>query len=111
VLCAYVCGEQAVAWARIADPLHTGLDQLATLFPEARRSFRGGAFHDWVSPPFSGGVHSHLPPGFVLRHLRHEALPAGRVHFAGEHTATWTGFMEGALESAERVACELLEIA
>ncbi|MFO0370474.1 MAG: FAD-dependent oxidoreductase [Armatimonadota bacterium] len=31
----------------------------------------------------------------------------GRIHFAGEATAAWFGFIEGALESAERVAKEL----
>jgi monoamine oxidase len=30
------------------------------------------------------------------------------VHFAGEHTAIWTGFIEGALESAERVVGEVV---
>jgi len=35
--------------------------------------------------------------------------PEGRVHFAGEHTSAWMGWMEGALESAERVAREVME--
>jgi monoamine oxidase len=30
------------------------------------------------------------------------------LHFAGEHTSIWTGWMEGALESGERAARELL---
>ena len=30
--------------------------------------------------------------------------PVGRIHFAGTETATeWTGYIEGALESGERV--------
>lgn len=37
------------------------------------------------------------------------AAPAGRVHFAGEHTAgAWSGLMEGALRSGERAAREVL---
>ncbi len=37
------------------------------------------------------------------------AAPAGRVHFAGEHTAgDWAGLMEGALRSGERAAREVL---
>jgi monoamine oxidase len=34
--------------------------------------------------------------------------PDGRVHFAGEHTSLWIAYMNGALESAERVVKEIL---
>jgi monoamine oxidase len=37
------------------------------------------------------------------------ARPEGRVHFAGEHLSPWTGWMEGALFSGERVAEEILQ--
>jgi monoamine oxidase len=106
-LCAYVCGRQAEEWAARRDPVREGLELLAGLFPAASPTFRRGFFHDWTSDPFSLGVHSHLQPGYVLAHQPHVARPAGPLHFAGEHTATWTGFLEGALESAERVAAEL----
>jgi monoamine oxidase len=37
------------------------------------------------------------------------AAPAGRIHFAGEHTAgDWAGLMEGALRSGQRAASEVL---
>ena len=37
------------------------------------------------------------------------ATPAGRVHFAGEHTAgSWAALMEGALRSGARAADEVL---
>jgi len=110
-LCAYVCGAEAERWARRPDAVRDGLTLLTDLFPAATRLFRRGFVHDWIGDPFSRGVHSHLQPGYVLQHMPHVARPAGRIHFAGEHTATWTGFMEGALESGERVAAELLPIA
>jgi monoamine oxidase len=35
--------------------------------------------------------------------------PDGRIHFAGSETAAeWTGYIEGALESGERAAREVL---
>jgi monoamine oxidase len=37
------------------------------------------------------------------------ARPEGRIHFAGEHTSSWMGWMQGALESGERAAREVLE--
>ena len=37
------------------------------------------------------------------------AAPAGRIHFAGEHTAGhWAGLMEGALRSGQHAADEIL---
>ena len=108
VLCAYVVGKEAVAWTRRRDPVREGLALLAEMYPSAARSFVRGCVHDWIHDPHSRGSHSHFQPGFVLSHMEHLARPAARVHFAGEHTATWSGFMEGALESAERVTAEIL---
>jgi monoamine oxidase len=36
------------------------------------------------------------------------ARPEEHVHFAGEHTSSWMGWMEGALESGDRAAREIL---
>lgn len=33
--------------------------------------------------------------------------PEGRVHFAGEHTSIWAGWMQGAIESGKRCAQEI----
>jgi monoamine oxidase len=37
------------------------------------------------------------------------AKPEGRVHFAGEHTSPWIGWMQGALQSGLRAAREIVE--
>ena len=34
--------------------------------------------------------------------------PEGRVHFAGEHTSAWAGWMEGAIDSGQRAAEEIV---
>ena len=39
----------------------------------------------------------------------HVARPEGRVHFAGEHTSVFAASMNGALESGQRAAGEILE--
>jgi len=108
ILSAYICGEQAVEWTRLGDPVRAGIYELSQIFPQAAESFQRGWIHDWVSDPYAQGAFSHLAPEYVLDHMKHIAPPQGRVHFAGEHTALWTGFIEGALESAERVTEELL---
>jgi monoamine oxidase len=47
----------------------------------------------------------------MTRLLEHVARPEGRVHFAGEHTSNWPGWMQGALESGERAALEVRQAA
>ena len=87
------------------DPLRYAVQQLGH---RAEKSFMQGRVYDWLHDHYSQGAFSHLRPGFVLRHMRHLGEPAGPIHFAGEHTALWNGFMEGALESAERVVAEII---
>ena len=107
ILTAYVCGERAVEWTRLGDPVSAGLYEIAQMFPEAPAFFVDGEIHDWINDPYSLGAFSHHAPGFALNHSPHIGSAEGRIHFAGEHTATWVGFIEGALESAERVAAEI----
>ena len=63
----------------------------------------------WSKHPYARGAFSYFGPGQVTRFKNHMAAPAGRIHFAGEHTAIMQTGMEGAMESAERVAIEVLE--
>jgi monoamine oxidase len=108
VLAAYVCGEEAVRWGELGDPVAAGLYELGKIFPDAPAHFVRGWFHNWVKDPFSRGGFSHLTPGYVIEHMAHMAPPEGRIFFAGEHTSLWIGFLEGALESAERVVREVV---
>ncbi|MBS1703215.1 MAG: FAD-dependent oxidoreductase [Armatimonadetes bacterium] len=107
VLTAYICGERAVEWTSLPDPISAAAYELGQYFPEAKDSFDGGWLHDWIHDPYSRGAFSHYRPGYVLEHSQNMIVPFDRVHFAGEHTATWVGFIEGALESAERVVAEV----
>lgn len=107
VLTAYICGDQAEAWLHSGDPVKMGLYELTKIFPQASKLFERGWFHDWLTDPFARGGFMHLPPGFVLNHMEHLRTPERGLHFAGEHTGLYSGFIEGALESAERVAEEI----
>jgi Flavin containing amine oxidoreductase len=41
--------------------------------------------------------------------LGYAGIPEGRVHFAGEHTSTYSqGFLNGGVESGQRAAIEVL---
>lgn len=65
---------------------------------------------NWMADEFSGGCYvGTFPPGVLTAYGRVLRMPFGRVHFAGTITATlWAGYMEGAIESGERAAFEVL---
>lgn len=108
VLGVYACGDDAAWWSQQAEPAERAVEQLASLFPAARRAFVRGWMHDWTTERYTRGGFSHFAPGFVSGHAGGIRAPDDRIHFAGEHTAVWSGFIEGALESAERVADEIV---
>ncbi len=63
---------------------------------------------DWSADPFSKGSWVRWQPGQISEFLHSMSKPAGRLHFAGEHTAISNTGMEGAMESSERVVAEIL---
>lgn len=107
-LTAYVCGSEAAHWVQHPDPVLGGLEDLVRKFPQAKQHFVRGTFHNWISEPYSGGGFAHIPPGFQFGGRELLSSRSGSIFFAGEHTSEWMGFFEGALESAERVANEVL---
>ena len=65
------------------------------------------AFHD----PFAGGAYTCWRPGQIRAGFAKAFDNAvGRVIFAGEHTARLARGMEGAMESGERAALQLMEL-
>lgn len=63
----------------------------------------------WSEEAWSrGGYSAHLPPGNLMPAFRTLHEPVGVLHWAGTETAaSWPGYMEGAIESSERVVAEL----
>lgn len=68
--------------------------------------------HDWSAEAWSRGCYgAHFPPGAWTQFGRALRQPIGRIFWAGTETATrWMGYIDGAIESGERVACEVLEV-
>jgi monoamine oxidase len=64
-----------------------------------------------MQDPFSRGDWAVWGPGQVTAFARDIARPHGRIHFCGEHTAISNRGMEGAMESGERAALEILRAA
>jgi len=64
---------------------------------------------NWSSHPWLQGHTFYRRPGQIARFGNNIAEPHGRIHFAGEHTAVSMLGMEGAMESGERAAFEVLQ--
>jgi monoamine oxidase len=77
------------------------------LFPGITKHFEGGMSKCWDEDEWSRGAYGWFKPGQMTSLMPHIARPEGRIHFAGEHTSRWFGFMQGALESGGRVAQEI----
>jgi monoamine oxidase len=93
--------EQAIARA---------VQLVSETFPRLRGAFEKGGVCAWAAEPWSKGAFAVFHPGQMSTLSADLARPQGRIHFAGEHTSAWMGWMEGALESAERAAQEVLSV-
>lgn len=78
------------------------------LMPAAREVTEIGQLVRWSEDPFAGGSWALWRPGQAAQ--AHDAIrtPAGRLFFAGEHTAEAYRGMEAAMESGERAALQVM---
>ena len=90
------------------DSLTFGIGLVADAFPAIRSQFEKGFVQRWALDPWSRGAFPVFKPGEMSTLMPMIARPEGGIHFAGEHTSSWTGWMEGALQSGERAAREVL---
>lgn len=86
------------------------VDVLARAMGERARDVAGYVDRDWSAEPFTRGCYgAHLPPGAWTVYGPALRRPVGRIHWAGTETAErWTGYIDGAIDSGQRVAAEVL---
>lgn len=82
--------------------------QLSQIRPAIAQNLEIVRVVSWGSDIYARGAYSYFGPGQIRRFQKFMAQPWQRIHFAGEHTAISSPGMESALESAERVAQEIL---
>jgi len=109
ILEAYVAGAHArrLCAAGEGERIRSVAADLAKLFPKIAGHFEGGATKCWDDDEWSRGAYAWFKPGQMTTLLPHVARAEGRLHFAGDHTSSTPGWMEGALQSAERVVQEI----
>jgi monoamine oxidase len=104
-------GELSHLWDRLGQERAKRLvvEEIERLRPAAKGKLKATFLQSWSMDRFSGGDWSVFSPGQASM-VEAMAKPAGRMHFAGEHTAPTNRGLEAALESSERVALEVLEL-
>lgn len=87
------------------------VDVLARAMGARARDTIGYVDRDWSAEPFTRGCYgAHLPPGAWTVYGPALRRPVGRIHWAGTETAErWTGYIDGAIDSGQRVAAEVLD--
>ena len=90
-------GERLAVMVREMEKVHAHVSDFV----------EGGESKCWDDDSWSRGDYCYFTPGQLTDLGPHLASAEGRVHFAGDHTSRWPGFMQGALESGHRVAREV----
>jgi monoamine oxidase len=91
-----------------ADAAAAVIQDIERLRPAARGKLEVAGFKSWQRDRFAGGGWAVWRPGQPTELAPALAQPHGNIHFCGEHTATSNRGMEGAMESAERAALNVL---
>jgi len=111
ILESYMAGPEARRAAAMPESsrLAFTLTEMDKVFPGIRDHYEGGTSYCWDQDEWARGAYAWFRPGQMSSLLPHLAGAEGRVHFAGEHTSAWSGWMQGALESGNRAAREVNE--
>ena len=109
-LTAWVMGRNALHLDGLASERAGALviDQIEAVRPAASGQLDYLGRQSWSADPFAGGGWAYFQPGQITRFGAEMAAPHGRIHFCGEHLARIDRGMEGAMESGERAAEEIV---
>lgn len=112
LLASYTWGEESLRWTSLKrdDRVRFALRDLEHLHgikESLAYDCVGGTSHSWAEDEFTLGAFAMFEPYQLTELFDDVWRPEGRLHFAGEHTSTKHGWIEGAVESAVRVASEI----
>ena len=115
LLASYTWADDSLRWTALRhdDRIRFALRDLADVHGVKPSTLEkicvAGVSHSWAEHEFTSGAVAMFEP-----HQRTELFadvwqPEGMVHYCGEHTSGKHGWIEGAVESAVRVASEVCE--
>ena len=84
------------------------ISEIEAVRPAARGQLQFIGRQSWGADPFARGAWAYFRPGQIARFAAAMGTPHGRIRFCGEHLALANRGMEGAMESGERAAKEII---
>jgi monoamine oxidase len=111
IITAYTGGPPGAKLSALSDEERTNLaiSVIERIFPGSSDLVGQTATIAWINEPFTRCSYMALAPNQVTKHWKTLFSPAGRLYFAGEHAAVYQGYMEGAVESGQRAARNIME--
>jgi monoamine oxidase len=110
ILTSYAVGEKADILASQSDARRMRIitRDLVDYNKDATKLAKAISSYAWQRDKYTDGAYALYRPGqwFGIRPILQR--PHGKVLFAGEHLADWQGFMEGAIETGEAAADNLI---
>ena len=113
ILVGYTGGvlADAIGTGKAASQAAKFLGQIEPVLPGISAHFNGRATVDcWRNDAFTRGSYSYWKVGQYTKFAGIEGVQEGNAHFCGEHTSIDAqGYLEGAVETGERAANEVIE--
>jgi monoamine oxidase len=108
----YTGGAPAQVFSGLGDAerITVAIDEIEKHFPGTRKLVLGAETKAWNNDPNIRASYLAYHPQDITKHWDALFAPAGRLYFAGEHVTVIQGYMEGAVESGQRVAHEIMKI-
>ncbi|MFF2877986.1 flavin monoamine oxidase family protein [Gottfriedia sp. NPDC057991] len=113
ILASYTWEDNASIWDSLTEKeqIENALEDLSKIYgKEIYNEFITGNTFSWSENPFSGGAFAIFKPDQQTEIAPYISTPEGLIHFAGDHTSTAPGWIQGAIESGIRVAYEVNDL-
>ena len=91
-----------------ADATRAILDAIERVRPAAKGKLEYLGRKTWGRDPYALGAWAYFKPGQISRFASQMGKRHGRIHFCGEHLSRTARGMEGAMETGENIARDIL---
>lgn len=109
LIAAYIKNDDSQLMAKWTEQqrFDFALNHVNKAFPGLMNHLEGNYTKCWKEDPWALGAHSIGTRNQMTTLLPHLMKSEGRIHFAGEHASAYHGWIQGAIESGNRVAKEI----
>jgi monoamine oxidase len=113
----YAGGRNGASWTAPTPHAETSpafaaeyVGYIDDVVPGTAKRYNGRSWLDlWTRDPWINGAYAAFLPGQYTTLWGYTGSAEGRVHFAGEHTSTYSqGYLNGGVESGQRAAIEVM---